>query len=100
MGGRVIEPRWYIVAADILRPLLRNKNGFQYLLVVYQVRTIRALANSCRTFYRKIIKNCWETPKFFIKYNGTEFFNNAIEHFAKANNLIIQQFRDMIRKPI
>lgn len=95
MGERVIEQPWDVVAADIMGPLPRSKNGFSFLLVAQdlftkwvEIEPLRAATGpAIAKALNSLVINRWGTPRVFISDNGTEFVNNAIASFAREHRI-------------
>ncbi|XP_039309912.1 uncharacterized protein K02A2.6-like [Solenopsis invicta] len=91
MGRRVIEAPWTVIAADIMGPLPRSKNGYSYLLVIQDLFTKWVEYQALRTANGKKIREAlenlvlsrWGTPKFLLTDNGTEFVNQTLRAFAQ-----------------
>lgn len=95
MGERVIEQPWDVVAADIMGPLPRSKNGYSFLLVIQDLFTkwvelepLRAATGpAIGKALNSLVVHRWGSPRVFVSDNGSEFINGAIDKFAAENKI-------------
>jgi len=84
MKRRVIE------AVDIIGPLPRSKVGFVYILAIkdlftkwVECRALRAAnGRKIQEALEDLVLSRWNTPKFLLTDNGTEFVNQTIRAFT------------------
>ena len=94
MGHRIVEAPWTVIAADIMGPFPRSKDGYTYILVVQDLFTKWVECSALRAANGKKICEVledvisrWGTPRFLLTDNGTEFINQTLHAFATEHNI-------------
>lgn len=90
MGKKTVEQPWDTIAADVMGPFPRSKEGFVYVLIIQDLYTkwieIQALKKSTgSTISRALIDlvfSRWGTPRVLLTDNGTEFVNKDMKSLA------------------
>ncbi|KMQ84891.1 reverse ribonuclease integrase [Lasius niger] len=94
MGHRVVKGPWTVITADIMGPFPKSRSGFAYILVVQDLFTkwvecfaLRAANGKKICEVLEEVLSRWETPRFVLTDNGTEFVNETIQAFATEHGI-------------
>lgn len=96
MRDRGIYEPWAVVAADIMGPFPRSKNGNQYLLVFQDLFTRwceiealrKATGKKIAEVFEKRVVNRWGAPRVLFSDNGTEFVNKSVRDFVEGRDIM------------